>query len=152
MLENNKLIAEFLGWENLKETCLNVDEDTFIIDSNLVADKSYFNLELEGGISVCSMYAGYLKFSSDWNWLMLVVNKIENLSLETLVLKFGSHEDEFTNATFLVYISSIETKIDIFGDMKREKDFIVVDDSNDRIRNTHEACVEFIKWYNENGR
>lgn len=128
MLENNKLIAEFLGWENLDKTCLNVGEDTFIIDSNLVYDRSYLNLELEDGSSVCTMCAEFLKFNSDWNWLMLAIDKIESLPQCEVVI-----DKDLVEIYYKTYRKSLKGV------------------STSKIEATYEACVEFIKWYNENG-
>jgi hypothetical protein len=66
--ENNKLIAEFLGfqstslgWFDNEEHLINVEKDNTFDD---------------------------LKFHSNWNWLMEVVGKIENYNEYTSVLFF----------------------------------------------------------------
>ena len=66
IIENNKLIAEFLGfqltslgWFDNEEHLINVEKDN-----------TFDNL----------------KFHSDWNWLMKVVSKIENYNEYTSVL------------------------------------------------------------------
>jgi hypothetical protein len=92
-IENNKLIAEFLG----------------------ATDK---HIENFGG-------AENLKYHSDWNWLMSVVEKIENLSYDVqIILDFCT----ITNGDY--------SKTTQLGGAK--------------IHNVYNACVEFIKWRNEN--
>lgn len=56
--ENNKLIAEFLGYEVLPMN----KKDYMVITNN----KETYNLKS-------------LRFHNDWNWLMEVVKKIESL-------------------------------------------------------------------------
>lgn len=96
MKENNKLIAEFMG---------------FILETNLTTmgyekyKNSYGNWYKENEIV----------FHSDWNWLMTVVEKCSNIASEL---------DEW--------------------EMYWE-----ITDNIPRIDTTYNACVEFIKWYNE---
>lgn len=125
MLENNRLIAEFLGLD--------------VSDTNGIFKKGLGVVYLTDDI-----------FLKDWNWLMEVVNKIESNVLPTLSVEYGNHRKEFTNATFIIHISPLEVSLDIRGDFKQDNNFIVVDDCKDKITNTFEACIEFIKWYNEN--
>ena len=68
-------------------------------------------------------------YNSDWNWLMEVVGKIEEMadwSLELLTTDKKEYQ-------MLIPLSNtnviVETKIEA----------------------VYNACVEFIKWYNENG-
>ena len=60
IIENNKLIAEFIGTESLKE---------------LLSDKN-------GLINIDKDIYEQCKFHSDWNWLMKVVEKIDTLADE----------------------------------------------------------------------
>lgn len=71
--ENNKIIAEFMGYKYSNE-----DEYLQVV-SGFEID---FNLENE--------FNEDLLFHSDWNWLMEVVEKIESISFE---------EDNFINVT-----------------------------------------------------
>ena len=72
IIENNKLIAEFLNWEfdDLSETF----ETPFLklVDSHAFGDDQFS----------CKLQDFELEFHSDWNWLMQVVEKILNVSLE----------------------------------------------------------------------
>ena len=72
IIENNKLIAEFLDWEfdDLSETF----ETPFLklVDPHAFGDEQFS----------CKLQDFELEFHSDWNWLMQVVEKILNVSLE----------------------------------------------------------------------
>ena len=72
IIENNKIIAEFLDWEfdDLSETF----ETPFLklVDPEAFGDEQFS----------CKLQDFELEFHSDWNWLMHVVLKILNVSLE----------------------------------------------------------------------
>ena len=109
IIENNKLIAEFMGF---------------------IADKS-FEVKLVDGINTSYYYykddvmclPETMRYNSSWNWLMEVVEKIERLENN---LKTETRE-EFTQFQKVLSLP-IYTKIEA----------------------VYNACVEFIKWYNEN--
>ena len=103
--ENNKLIAEFMGWESFNQF-------------SMIAPKSEED---------CWAFED-MKFHNDWNWLMEVVEKIEEMadwSLELLTTDKKEYQ-------MLIPLSNtnviVETKIEA----------------------VYNACVEFIKWYNKN--
>ena len=88
--ENNKIIAEFIGWKEQEEDFM-------------------FNPKTNG-----SIYIKSLLFHKDWNWLMEVVEKIKPLVSESeFKYRIGKHL------------------------------------LNLNIEAVYNACVEFIKWYNE---
>ncbi len=75
-LENNKLIAEFLGATNNNHPD---DYDMYGIIETIEDgedEKHYFKPE-------------EMLFNSDWNWLMEVVEKIESLDFSFQILKNG---------------------------------------------------------------
>ena len=75
-----------------------------------------------------------LKYSTDWNWLMPVVEKIESLG------EFG----------YCVTISS--TWIRIYNQIHNTDTIVDMDTFNSKdtkIQDIYNAVVEFIKWYNE---
>ena len=101
--ENNKIIVEFMKWDILNDMTYSK------------ATKGKW-VELDK-----------LKFHSNWNWLMEVVEKIEEMadwSLELLTTDKKAYQ-------MLIHLSNtnviVETKIEA----------------------VYNACVEFIKWYNE---
>lgn len=113
IIENNKLIAEFLG-RNGK------------INKSLYTWKGIDALLSGGWVPIEQM-----KFHSDWNWLMQVVEKIESLH-ETNNVLIG------TNITYVQIHNKVINEQEIFKGV-----------SNIKIEAVYNACVEFIKWYNE---
>ena len=105
--ENNRLIAEFMGY-----------------NEEIVNDEVYFTLPdmLE------SLSDEELHYHSDWNWLMEVVEKIENYN-------------EYTNVLFTPQGCEINCYI--------ENGFLFSNDCNTKIEAVYNACIEFIKWYNK---
>jgi hypothetical protein len=106
-IENNRLIAEFMGY-----------------NEEIVNDEIYFTLPdmLE------SLSDEELHYHSDWNWLMEVVEKIENYN-------------EYTNVLFTPQGCEINCYI--------ENGFLFSNDCNTKIEAVYNACIEFIKWYNK---
>ena len=108
--ENNKLIAEFMGFklqDNPNERWFN---QWFVKDTS---NKPYQNrIEI-------------LHFDTDWNWLMSVVEKIESLENN---LKNETREEfiQFQKVLSLPIYNKIEV--------------------------AYNACIEFIKWYNEQNK
>jgi hypothetical protein len=93
-LDNNKLIAEFMGFD--------------------ILSNGYFNYEGE-------ITRSLPEFNSDWNWLMEVVEKIESLSKNNTVILDWSRNN-WTIFDILITASKIEA--------------------------VYDACVDFIKWNN----
>ena len=125
-IENNKIIAEFLNWEfdDLSETF----ETPFLklVDPHAFGDEQFS----------CKLQDFELEFHSDWNWLMKVVEKIENL------------QDENNCAIYNVQIEQSFTEIID----NHTSETIVEVDSNSKIEAVYQSCVEFIKWYNEQNK
>ena len=120
IVENNKLIAEFMGvlsnttyyyipqfaeWQPIKYT-------------NEFEEVEHFSLE-------------EMKFHSSWNWLMPVVEKIEDIEdIDVNIL---------TNGTKIYKWRTKEVIVDNSADISFDN----------KIEHTYIAVVEFIKWYNE---
>ena len=106
IIENNKLIAEFLEWEfdDLSETF----ETPFL---KLVEPQAFGDEQFS-----CKLQDFELEFHTDWNWLMKLVEKI---------LQKCAEMDEL------------------------EK-YWEITDVMPYIDNVYSACVEFVKWYNQN--
>jgi hypothetical protein len=105
---DNKLIAEFMGM-----TCHHNDKSVLIFST-------------ENGNDIVSI--DDLKYHTDWNWLIPVVEKIENLGFEFFIVESRCKIAHNTD-------KSIEI---IFG-------FELV---GKKINAVYYNCIEFIKWYN----
>jgi hypothetical protein len=101
-LENNKLIAEFLGYE------------TYEMNGVLNVHYSENNIR-----TIQDTY-----YHADWNWLMEVVEKIESLGFDVVIV----HN--------ICKITNGENEILL--------------EIGQKIYATYNACIDFIKWYNEN--
>jgi hypothetical protein len=110
-LENNKLIAEFMGCLTHAETKAHLTNYGFYHTEDL-------------------------QYHSDWNWLMEVVEKIENLT----------DKDNFVLYDFNIYSDAV-----IITD-QQENTLVIVNKSDGNFTTKKEAvynaCVEFIKYYN----
>ena len=118
IVENNKLIAEFLV--NNEGGLVKLEENIFSTIDEFEIPDDYLTIK-------------DLKYHKDWNWLMKVVEKIENL------------QDENNCAIYNVQTEQCFVEIII----NHTSETIVEVDSNSKIQAVYDACVEFIKWYNE---
>ena len=109
-MQNNELIAKFLGYSQPHPE---------------FTDTTYWYKEDYPPLAI-------LLFDNDWNWLMEVVENIENLE----------------NKRF---------RVDIYGDICCIIDTvdlyeIFTFNCDTKINVTYSSCVEFIKWYNEQNK
>lgn len=115
ILENNELIAKFMGAEFIH------DDPKDHPDGYYMLEGEYFMVEDFG-------------FHESWDWLMPVVEKIENLT------------DEENN-----YLFSFDCGRDFcvvnFNDLTR-KSIVCKSVYKDKMGSIWKAVVEFIKWYN----
>lgn len=118
--ENNKLIAEFMGW-----------------------NKGYnytkkFQFYEAWGEDVNQMTPEEMAFHYDWNWLVEVVEKIENLI----------NEDNF-----ILYDVTIFSDAVLIADQQGNEVISINKSDNGefttKIEATYLACVRFIEWYNK---
>ena len=112
IVENNKLIAEFMGVF-----------DKILSTGNIHSwsDAPFYYTTEDTKEKVIKNICKYSKYDSDWNWLMKVVEKC-------LVGEAEYNEDEAKKAIHEIYESLY----------------------NINISSVYNACVKFIKWYNEN--
>ena len=124
IVENNKLIAEFMGVF-----------DKILSTGNIHSwsDAPFYYTTEDTREKVIENISKYSKYNKDWSWLMRVVEKIENL------------QDENNCAIYNVQIEQCFVEIII----NHTSETIVEVDSNSKIQAVYQACVEFIKWYNE---
>ena len=126
METNNKLIAEFLGY--IDNGC---SEEGFLIDP-----KTNYDVCIDS-----------LQFHTDWNWLMEVVEKIENLPSRTLQ---GTYY--LGNEVKIYKVINTNTHYCEIN-LVKESGYRIVSiqfNKESKIKSVYDACLEFIKWYNEN--
>ena len=129
IIENNKLIAEFLNWEfdDLSETF----ETPFL---KLVEPQAFGDEQFS-----CKLQDFELEFHSDWNWLMKVVEKIHSMQSYGVLIN--------PNGT---YIQDEDDKVICMTFKNEEVNGEIISSSN--IEATFNCCVEFVKWYNEQNK
>jgi hypothetical protein len=126
---DNELIAEFMGIEVTRfkfrtwDALIIGDEDDAMDYGNLV----YYNP------------------NHNWNQLMPVVEKIESLKMDTTIsifeVKIG------INRCFIEKHPQWDWNFEIYP-----QPIEIIDDSINKIEVVWKAVIEFIKWYNEQGR
>ena len=109
IVENNKLIAEFLGYSQPHPDYPNT---------------TYWYKKDCQPLTI-------LLFHSDWNWLMEVVEKIERLGYVFEIKITGCRINQIENGSIIV--------------LRWEED-------KTKIEAVYNACLEFIKWYNEQNK
>ena len=123
-MENNKLIAEFMGNIPIFE-----NEYKMVTHNNMCY-----------GIDE-------LKYDTDWNWLMPVVERIESLGVKSIrYIDFHimpdaiivTNQDNEENPLILINRSE--------GIGSVQKDIIMFET---KLQATYKAVVEFINWHNE---
>ena len=131
MEENNKIIAEFMGWSTHPK-----HGDKYLINKS----KDRVNLPW---YSECNWEASLREFNyhSDWNILMPVVEKIENTKIKDYSISTDITDDKtFINVwhygdggKWSILISNLNEKYKDFNKMQR----------------TYKAVVKFINFYNK---
>ena len=121
IIENNKLIAEFMGWKE------NKDMEVKLTSGGITY---YFQKNDEACIPETMCY------HSDWNWLMKVVEKIESI------------EDGIYQVDILQEGCNILKRCALFIDKRVGK----LESDTTKIESVYLACIEFIKWYNEQNK
>ena len=109
--ENNKKLAEFLGWEV----------------------KHYSTPICDIVTPFGQLTETQLKFHNDWNWIMLVAEKIEQTETKD-------------GRTFTIDLHKDNVIINQYGKYNNE---IIVTEGGTRIENLYKACIEFVEWYNK---
>ena len=94
----------------------------------LAGNKGFINIDID-------IY-GQCKFHSDWNWLMKVVEKIESI------------EDCVYQVDILQEGCKILKRCCLLIDKRVGK----LESDTTKIKSVYLACVEFIKWYNEQNK
>ena len=147
MEENNKIIAEFMNFPKI--TNVRDSESGKYYDYWL---PNNFNLILEQEIQIESnngwglvhqdcVFVRDLIFHSDWNWLMEVVEKIENIKIKDYSISTDITDDKtFINVWH--YGDGGKWSILISNLNEEYKDF-------NKMQRTYKAVVKFINFYNK---
>lgn len=120
-MEDNRLIAEFMGVGSVEGS------DGYFY----YRDGVFFTVREKTYEKAMEAVVGYVKYRTSWDWLMPVVERIENEGAKVTIKRM---------ACDIVYQCPLreEVSCDIgWG-------------SGVKINAVHTAVVEFIKWYNEN--
>ena len=130
--ENNKLIAEFMEFKQCKgiRSASGKYFDYWAKENFSCIEEQEIQIESEWGYGLVEqdlLFAEQLKFHKDWNWLMEVVEKIESIGF------------------------TFETKKN-WARITRKGENIILrwEEDKTKIEAVYNACIEFIKWYNEN--
>ncbi len=126
----------------MRPVTLNTMENKLIVDflnTDVNNDGTYelpqFGTIRPNGDFKTSFTLEQMKFDKDWNWIMEVVRKIEDLS------------DEENNGEYFFEIYKFGVTIFSNGDYVNE---IVNTIGKTKLEATYKAVVEFINYYNEN--
>jgi hypothetical protein len=124
--ESNKLIAEFMGAHSR------------------VSDKygELFRFDNRGG--EYGENALPIRYHQSWDWLMPVVDKIDTMDLSNIQACINGTLGKPTGASMIMYDDRSYICVDGVGTL------LNVFNTNNRLSNTYECVVEFIKWYNKN--
>ena len=125
-MEENKLIVDFLNTD---------------VNNDGTYELPKFGTIRPNGDFKTSFTLEQMKFNKDWNWIMQVVDKIE--SIEVIGQVFNIQIDR--NKTHILYAPA---------NYSSEKWFenLIIKESEDKLLNTYQAVVEFIKWYNQQNK
>lgn len=146
-MEDNKLIAEFIGWIYIPWNNLQGYSDAgwWKYQEPLKDNKSSFFNYLEKSSKDKSTKIGKqfyicrldkdLKFNTSWDWIMPVVEKIERLNAE-----------KWDGVTIPKYLVSISDNTCTIGN---GSNLPIYKEGQTKLEATYNACVEFIKEYNE---
>ena len=127
IIEDNKLIAEFM-WEF----------DKILSTGNIHSwsDAPFYYTTEDTREKVIKNISKYSKYNKDWNWLMQVVEKIESI------------EDGIYQVDILQEGCKILKRCCLLIDKRVGK----LESDTTKIESVYLACVEFIKWYNEQNK
>ena len=125
-VENNILIAEFLGLKTGKH-----------LGKNRWLNDWFDNEGLINGARNEQLF-----FHTDWNWLMVVVEKIETK-------KYFKKEIQFKITKYSVCIQSFVDEVVL---SKCVFSSWATYGGTEKLRATYNAVIEFIKWYNLNNK
>lgn len=132
IIDANFLLANFMGWKYTEpKEYVTFDKVYFTPHTQSVGRENYSGEY--GDSMVFEFLIDELKFHESYDWIMEVVDKIEaecNLQKEA------------------VYNVNIEQCfVEIIHN--HTSDILVKCDADNKLQAIYQACIEFVKWYNE---
>jgi hypothetical protein len=127
IISDNKLIAEFMGGKYDKDTSFPIHPDDMWLPYHGIVNAN--TLELGKG--------NIMLYHKSWDWLMPVVDKIENIV----------HTTDKARFYFSICKNYVEIKMHPFI-----KDFPIIDinvDPEKKLIALYTCVILFIKWYNK---
>lgn len=129
ILQYNKRCAEFLG--AIYSDCA---EAWGFGNAKNIGSKMFHGVMYHNVIQA-ERFEKELKFHSDWNWIMEVVEAIEKLGYESLI---GGSEYYYPEKGMRYIQCFIKDEINIYQEAKTKKEAVV------------EAINQFLIWYEQN--
>lgn len=147
--EMNEVIARFDGYEKVTVTYFgDIDETEW--------QRKYFKWMNKVGIEYVGDYIVNVEkdkwfkwndvaYHRDWEWLMSVVEKIENVALDNkggFILRSAAQVKIYYQACRIIYTPDEES-----GDNNEE--IIIQTKGRTKIEAVHKAVFKFIQWFNQ---
>jgi hypothetical protein len=121
---------------------MNTTDKIFIVEFlewKTNSNKTVYTYPFDDDSEFGSYLVANLKFDTSWDWLMLVVEKIED---------FFTFKDSYVEFQVISY----EDEVKVIAKHSNKPWEIIVEVSADgtgKFGNTYKAVLEFIKWHNE---
>lgn len=132
MKEENKLIAEFMGYDTDNSITYKIPKFEYEVND-------YGQISFEDKFSI---YFDDMEFNTSWEWLMSVIDKIESLDCNPDALPTWGLQP------YSVEIGSFGVQITIDNRVSKSPFSHHVDGS--KLDRAFQAVIEFIKWHNKN--
>lgn len=152
IIEGNKIIAQFMGYEYFPfdETKMQTLNDVPLDQMNGWHRPSLGHYKIDGWY----LYRTHneLRYHRDWNWLMTVLDKIENIadveiSIRGWRTEIDGQEKQIKNCIIRVPDRNGERDFETGG--WEDYLFSIIHGDDTKILATYKCVVEFIKWYND---
>lgn len=136
MNKENKLIAEFMGWEC--RTRKSYEDNIKVLYK---PDGSIFKYSGFGYLRNKTPWDAPFQFHNSWDWLMPVVEKIESLGYFTKIYSYATGAEIESCMDIMSYNKDENYKsLYLFGKFTYDESKIIA---------IFNSVVEFIKWYNK---
>jgi hypothetical protein len=134
-LENNKIIAQFMG---LAPRLVSPDVYEY-------SDSPFISIRKDNPEKVMDGIVKYAKYNTDWNWLMPVVEKIQLIP---------SYDRDKFGTIVKIEGRNCSIKSGNYGlkdrDYSKNIYFNANYDGDTKIQAVYNACLAYINWHNQN--